>query len=140
MCDGLGKPEWKTDPKFKINSQRVANRDELETEIEKVSTQKTTQEWLEVFEGKGMPYAAVNDIQGTLNHDHTKARNMVIEVNHEDCGPMKLVNTPMKFSESQPGFRTPPPTLGQHTDEVLREHLDLNEAEINKLREKGVIR
>lgn len=87
-----------------------------------------------------MPYAAVNDVQGTLNHVHTKARNMVIEVDHEDCGPVKLVNTPMKFSESQPGYRTPPPTLGQHTDEVLREHLGLNETEINKLREKGVVR
>lgn len=87
-----------------------------------------------------MPYAAVNDIQGTLNHEHTKARNMVIEVDHEDCGPMKLVNTPMKFSESEPGFRSPPPTLGQHTNEVLSEHLGLDETEINKLRQKGVVR
>ncbi|KAK7729119.1 hypothetical protein SLS53_009334 [Cytospora paraplurivora] len=140
LCDGLGKPEWKADPKFKINSQRVANRDELEAEIEKISTQRTTQEWLDVFEGKGMPYAAVNDIQGTLNHAHTKARNMVIQVDHEACGPVKLVNTPMKFSESQPGYRTPPPTLGQHTDEVLREHLGLNETEIKQLRAKGVVR
>lgn len=139
LCDGLGKPEWKNDPKFKINSQRVANRDELESEIEKISTQKTTQEWLQVFEGSGMPYAAVNDVQGTLNHAHTKARNMVIEVDHGDCGSMKLVNTPMKFSESKPGFRSPPPTLGQHTDEVLREQLGLDDKEISSLREKGVV-
>ncbi|CAN8102645.1 unnamed protein product [Discula destructiva] len=140
LCDGLGKPEWKDDSKFRINSQRVANRDELESAIEKVSTQKTTQEWLDVFEGSGMPYAAVNDVQGTLNHEHTKARNMVIEVDHEGCGPMKLVNTPVKFSESQPGCRSPPPTLGQHTDEVLRDQLGLESAQISELREKGVIR
>lgn len=140
LCDGLGKPEWKDDPKFKINSQRVANRDELESEIEKVSTQKTTQEWLDVFEGSGMPYAAVNDVQGTLNHEHTQARNMVIEVDHEDCGPMKLVNTPMKFSESQPGFRSPPPSLGQHTDEVLKDQLGLDEPQILELKAKGVVR
>lgn len=118
----------------------MANRDELEAEIEKVSTTKTTQEWLDVFEGRGLPYAAVNDVQGTLNHEHTKARNMVIEVDHADCGPMKLVNTPVKYSESQPGFRTAPPTLGQHTDEVLREQLGLEEAKIRELREKGVVR
>lgn len=140
LCDGLGKPEWKDDPKFKINSQRVANRDELETEIERVSTQKTTQEWLQVFEGRGMPYAAVNDVQGALTHEHTLARNMVIEVEHEDCGPVKLVNTPMKFSEATPGLRSPPPTLGQHTNEVLQEHLGLDETAISSLREKGVVR
>lgn len=139
LCDGLGKPEWKDDPKFKINSQRVANRDELEMEIEKVSTQKTTQEWLDVFEGSGMPYAAVNDVQGTLNHEHTKARNMVIEVEHDACGPVKLVNTPFKFSESKPGSRSPPPTLGQHTDEVLREYLCFDDAQISSLRKKGVV-
>lgn len=87
-----------------------------------------------------MPYAAVNDVQGTLNHEHTRARNMVIEVDHEDCGPVKLVNTPMKFSESQPGLRSPPPGLGQHTDEVLRDQLGLTEDEITKLKEKGVVR
>lgn len=118
----------------------MANRDELEAEIERISTQKTTQEWLDIFEGKGMPYAAVNDIQGTLNHEHTKARNMVIEIEHDECGPVKLVNTPMKFSESKPGPRTPPPTLGQHTDQVLQEHLGYDEAQINSLREKGVVR
>lgn len=140
LCDGLGKPQWKDDPKFKINSQRVANRVELEAEIEKVSTQKTTQEWLEVFEGKGMPYAAVNDVQGTLTHEHTLARNMVIEAEHEECGPMKLVNTPMKFSEATPGLRTPPPTLGQHTNEVLRDHLGMDDAAIRSLRDRGVVR
>lgn len=139
LCDGLGRPEWKDDPKFKINSQRVAHRDELEAAIEGVSTQKTTAEWLQVFEGTGMPYAAVNDVQGTLSHEHTLARNMVIEVDHDDCGPMKLVNTPMKFSETTPGFRSPPPTLGQHTDEVLREHLGLDDGAISSLREKGIV-
>lgn len=81
-----------------------------------------------------------NDVQGTLNHEHTKARNMVIDVEHADCGPMKLVNTPMKFSESKPGFRTPPPVLGQHTAEVLSEHLGLSSDEINSLKEQGVVR
>jgi len=118
----------------------VANRDELETEIEKITVTKTTQEWLEVFEGKGMPYAAVNDIQGTLNHEHTKARNMVIEVEHPECGPIKLLNSPIKFSETKPKIRSPPPTLGQHTDEILREHLGMSEHEIKSLRDRGIIR
>lgn len=140
MCDGLGRPEWKEDPKFKINASRVAHRDELEGEIERITVTRTTQHWLEVFEGKGMPYAAVNDVLGTLTHEHTKARNMVVEVEHGECGPIKLLNTPIKYSESEPRIRSPPPSLGQHTDEILRQHLDMGDAQIQELRSKGVIR
>jgi succinate---hydroxymethylglutarate CoA-transferase len=140
LCDGLGRPEWKEDTKFKVNASRVANRDELEAEIEKITVTKTTKEWLDVFEGSGMPYAAVNDVQGTLTHEHTKARNMIVEVDHEECGPIKLLNTPIKYSESEPSIRSPPPTLGQHTDEILSQHLGMGDAQIQELRKKGVIR
>lgn len=140
LCDGVGRPEWKTDPKYAVNAQRVANRVELEGQIEAITTQKTTQEWLEVFEGSGMPYAAVNDVQGTLQHEHTLARNMVVEMEHDQCGPIKMVNTPVKYSESEPRIRTPPPTLGQHTDEVLRDVLGFEQAKIAAFKEKGAVR
>lgn len=140
LCDGLGKPEWKSDPKFVANAQRVANRDLLESQIESISKQRTTAEWLAVFEDKGMPYAAVNDIQATLNHDHTRARDMVVEMEHGGCGRIRMVNTPVKYSETQPAVRTPPPMLGEHTEEVLREHLGIGIEEIGRLREQGVLK
>jgi succinate--hydroxymethylglutarate CoA-transferase len=140
LCDGLGRPEWKDDPKFKINAQRVAHRNELEAQIEEITKTKTTQEWLETFEGKGLPYAAVNDVLTTLTHEHTKARNMVVEVEHEQCGPLKLVNCPVKYSETKPRIRSPPPTLGQHTDAILKEHLGFSDERIQVLRQKCVIR
>ena len=140
LCDGLGRPEWKDDPKFKINAQRVAHRDELEAEIQNITMTKTTQEWLDIFEGKGLPYAAINDVQTTLNHEHTLARDMVVEVEHDECGPIKMVNSPVKYSETKPTIRSPPPTLGQHTDEVLKEHLGLSDEQIAQLKEKGVVR
>ena len=64
---------------------------------------------------------------------------MVKEVEHPTCGPMKLVDTPVKYSHAQPGIRTPPPTLGQHTDEVLKDLLEIEPAEIEKLRKDGVV-
>jgi succinate--hydroxymethylglutarate CoA-transferase len=140
LCDGIGRPEWKQDPKFEINSQRVANRDKLEREIENITRTESTQHWLEIFEGRGMPYAAVNDVLATLTHEHTKARNMVVEVEHDQCGPIKLVNSPVKYSETKPRVRRPPPTLGQHTEEVLREHLDMDADRIRELKERGVVR
>jgi len=117
----------------------VANRDELERQIEEITVTMTTQEWLDIFEGRGMPYAAVNDVLTTLTHEHTLARDMVVQVDHDQCGPIKMVNSPVKYSETAPRIRRPPPTLGQHTDEVLRD-LGLGKQAIQDLREKGVVR
>ncbi len=64
---------------------------------------------------------------------------MVVEIDHPTCGPIKLVNTPVKYSEATPSIRSPPPTLGQHTDEVLRDLLGLSELEIQDLRNGGVV-
>ncbi len=87
-----------------------------------------------------MPYSAVNDIQTTLNHKHVLARDMVVEKEHEWCGKIKMVNTPVKYSESKPGIRTVPPMLGQHTDEILREVVGLSEEDIMKLKEEGAVK
>ncbi|RWA03257.1 hypothetical protein EKO27_g11848, partial [Xylaria grammica] len=140
LCDGLGRPEWKTDARYSVNSARVAHRDELEAAIEEISVTRTTREWLDVFEGKGMPYAAVNDVHDTLHHAHTRARGMVVEVEHGECGPIEVVNTPVKYSHSTPGVRTPPPTLGQHTDEVLGGLLGLDGDAISALKDTGAVR
>lgn len=70
LCQKLGKPEWASNPKFFTNSARVKNRIELEALIEAETSSRTTKEWLEILDGSGLPYSAINDIQGTLNHEH----------------------------------------------------------------------
>ncbi|KAL8644321.1 MAG: hypothetical protein Q9210_007311 [Variospora velana] len=131
LCDKLGKPEWKTDERFNTNSVRVANRITLEALIEAETRSKTTEEWLRLLDESGMPYAAVNDIQATLSHEH--------EVEHPTCGPMKLINTPVKYSDSEPSIRMAPPTLGQHTDEILTGVLGMSDANVAELRASGVV-
>ncbi|RAL63840.1 hypothetical protein DID88_003483 [Monilinia fructigena] len=140
LCDGLGRSDWKENPRFVVNTARVAHRAELDSSIEKITQDRTTQEWLDIFEGSGLPYAAINDVQGTLNHEHVLARDMVKEMDHEYCGPIKMVNTPVKYSESKPSIRTVPPMLGQHTDEILRDLLGLNESEIEALKAEGAVK
>lgn len=140
-CDALGKPEWKTDPRFLSNALRVKNRDILVPAIHEVTKTKKTNDWVEIFKVFNFPFAAINDIQTTLSNEHVVARDMIQTVDHPVCGPMKLVGVPVKFSDktSQPNIRMPPPLLGQHTFEVFRE-VGYSDAEINKLVQDGVIR
>lgn len=70
----LGQAEWAADERFSTNAKRVENREVLEKWIEDITQSKTTQEWLEIFDGTGLPYAKVNDLKGTLEHDHGKKR------------------------------------------------------------------
>ncbi|KFZ11172.1 hypothetical protein V502_07706 [Pseudogymnoascus sp. VKM F-4520 (FW-2644)] len=140
LCHNIGKSEWHTDPRFVTNARRVENRILLEAWLEEVTLEKTTQEWMDTFEGSGLPYAAVNDLMDTLNHKHVRARNMIQEVEHPACGKMELINTPVKYSRSTPGIRTPPPTLGQHTKEILTGSLGYSEEDIEKLIAEGAVK
>ena len=89
MCEKLGKPEWVQDSRFTTNNVRVKNRAELEQMIEAITKRKTTQQWLDIFEGSGMPYAAINDIQATLNHAHSKLFAKKIDCFTADASKVK---------------------------------------------------
>ncbi|KAI8689645.1 Mitochondrial thiamine pyrophosphate carrier 1 [Fusarium sp. Ph1] len=139
LCNCLGKPEWASDERFSTNSSRVANREVLEKWIEDATKSKTTQEWLDIFEGTGLPYAKVNDLKDTLNHPHVTARGMVKELDHPALGKLKVLNSPVQYSRTGPSIRTPPPLLGQHTEEVLAEVLGLDAVEIKQLEHDQVV-
>jgi succinate--hydroxymethylglutarate CoA-transferase len=70
ICQKLGKPEWAKDERYVTNNVRVKHRAELEEKIEAITKKKTTQQWLDILEGSGMPYAAINDVKATLEHEH----------------------------------------------------------------------
>lgn len=78
LCGRLGRPEWAIDTRFVTNSARVQHRDELESMIEAITLTRSTKEWLQIFQGSGMPYAPVNDVKTTLELDHGKSTKMKI--------------------------------------------------------------
>lgn len=139
FCDAMGLGGIKEDPKFAINKDRVDNRLELQEILDAFFAEKTVGETLEALRGAGIPCGPINNLEQVLNEPQVLAREMVVDVDVPVAGPTKVTGVPIKLSETPGAVRTPPPTLGQHTEEVLESVLGMDEAQRNALRDEGVV-
>ena len=114
--------------------------DEITKEVieEKVAGM-TRDETVETFTGMGLPCAPIYHVDEVIEDPHVNARDMFVELDHPKAGKIKLINFPLKFSETQPVLKTPAPLLGQHNKEVLSELLEYDDEKIQNLMKKGVI-
>jgi crotonobetainyl-CoA:carnitine CoA-transferase CaiB-like acyl-CoA transferase len=135
----LGLPELADDPRFVTNPQRVANRAELIPIIEAALATRGSEAWAEELSRVGIPAGPINGIDAALAHPQVRAREMVLTTEHPTAGTLRMTGSPIKLSDYTTTVRRPPPTLGQHTDEVLGE-LGYTAADIAAMREAGVIR
>ena len=117
----LDRTEWLDDPRFSTLPARMSHIDELEGEIEALTTTRTTNEWIEVLDRAGVPGGPVLTYDEALTDPHVQARDMVVDVDHPIIGPMRTIGPPTKFSGLDVGVRSPAPWLGQHTAEILGE-------------------
>ena len=137
--DVLGKPELAADPRFTGNPVRSQHRDALLPIVASVMKEKPRAWWIERMLAAGVPGGAVRDVKEALASPEAKARRMVREVPHPLAGTVKLMGSPLNFSATPVREPAAPPTLGQHTDEVLREVLGMELPEIVRLRQVGAI-
>ena len=136
--DVAQRPEWLADPRFETLPDRMAHIDELEQEIEAITTTRTTEEWVEICDKAGVPGGPVLTYDETLADPHVVARDMVVDLEHPIIGPMRTVGTGARFSGLDFEVRGPAPWLGQHTREVLGER-GVSEDEIARLFDDNVI-
>lgn len=113
-------------------------RDQIMDELQKIFIQKTREEWLTLLEGQDICYSPVNTIEDLLNDPHIKYRQMFFEMEHPIEGKVMQVRSPFNFSETPVEARTPSPSLGEHTEEILKDY-GYSSKEINELRGRGVI-
>ena len=140
FCHAAGTPELLEDPDFASNALRVRNRDRLISMIEAVTRTRGTDAWMEALEAAGVPCAPVNTIDRVFADPQVEARGMQIRMPHPLAGEdVRLVGSPIRLSRTPVSYRRAPPTLGQHTGEVLAEVLEMDESERATLREDGVI-
>jgi succinate---hydroxymethylglutarate CoA-transferase len=135
----LGHPEWADDPRFATNRARVEHRLLVDGAIAQALQADTADNWLAKLKAAGVPCGRINAVAEALADPQTQARQMIETVEHPTVGDLKLVGLPYKFSGTPASVRRPPPTLGEHTDEILREELGLDAAAIAVLRRDGVI-
>ena len=139
FCDVAGCQHLARDPLFATNDKRVENRAELVPLLSAIFAQRTTHEWVETLEGAGVPNGPINNIQQVFEEPQVIARGMKIALDHPLAGTAPLVASPMRFSATPLEFKAPPPTLGQHTDEILRGMLGMSAADIAQLRAEGIV-
>ena len=139
IADALGHPEWRQDPRFVTNTDRMTHREELTAEIERVTRQKSVAHWQAIFDAAGVPAGPVHSVEQALTHEQTLARHMVVTSEHPKAGPVRGVGNPIKFS-SHPSDPTsaPAPMLGQHAFEVLSE-FGYSEEAVRTLIEVGAV-
>ncbi len=126
------------DPRFATNAARVANRKDLVEALNPVFARRTTTEWVTRLLAAGVPAGPIYRMSEVMTDEQVRHREMVVELEHPRAGRITVNGTPVKLTETPGGIRTPPPVLGEHTEDVLRE-LGLAEAELTGLRDDGVI-
>ncbi|MEQ8397060.1 CaiB/BaiF CoA-transferase family protein [Thalassobaculum sp.] len=122
MADGLGRPDWKDDPRFVSNPLRAENVETLKVEIEAVLKADTTEHWMSVLDVAGVPAGPINNIGQAVNYPQAAARNMIVDVDDPITGPMKVIGNPIKISGfADPTTRAPAPNLDQDRATILKE-------------------
>ena len=117
----LGHSEWATDERFVSNRARVENRTAIDGLINEALSHDDADIWLAKLKAVGVPCGKINSVAEALDDPHTAARDMIETVEHRTIGALKMLGIPFKFSETACSVRRPPPTLGQHNEEIFEE-------------------
>jgi crotonobetainyl-CoA:carnitine CoA-transferase CaiB-like acyl-CoA transferase len=135
----LGHPEWANDARFNSNRARVEHRATIDGLIEQALSQDDADAWLDKLKAVGVPCGRINTVAEALDDPQTLARNMIETIEHPTIGALKMLGIPFKLSDTKCSVRRPPPTLGQHTDEILTGEQGLSAEAIAELRKQKVI-
>ncbi len=138
FCAAASAPDLAADDRFQTNRDRMENYAQLKPLLDRVFVSRTRSEWLGVLRAAGVPCGSVRDVAEVIQDPQLAARAMIAELHHPTVGPIKVMGSPLKLSETPPSIRTPPPTLGQHSEAILME-LGYDRQTIVALEGAGVI-
>lgn len=139
LCQFLQMQDLATDPRFVTNTKRVEHRTELVDILKDIFIRHSTDYWMDCLAKAPFPFGPVNNMAQVFSDPHIEAIGLVKELQHPDAGTVKVVGPPVTYSHALNTARTAPPTLGQHTDEVLQELLGYTPEHIHSLKKSHII-
>jgi len=138
-CEAIGLSGLARDPRFLNNGIRVKNREALTPLMEGKTKTLKVKDLQKKLDEAGVPNGPIWSLDQTLTSEQAHALEMVKEVEHPTCGKIKVTGVPVKLSKTPGAVELPPPTLGQHTEEILTRVLSYSKSEVEKLRKEKVI-
>ncbi|MDR2154414.1 MAG: CoA transferase [Burkholderiaceae bacterium] len=138
LCRVLGQPRWADDERFRTNTLRLINRDALRALMAPVLAERHRAELLTAFEAAGVPSGPINDMAGVFADPQVRHRDLEMRLPRDQGVDIPGLRSPLCFSKT-PVNHQPPPTLGQHTDVVLRQELGLDDERLKNLRARAVV-
>lgn len=139
LCEAIGLANLPEDPRFTRNADRVANREVIVEILSRHFLGGRAGEWIERIHPRGVPIGAINSIAQALDEPQVKARNMLVTIPHPLKPDFVTVGSPIKMSGTPVQYLRPAPMLGEHTDEVLKRQLGLDDERLAQLKATGVI-
>ena len=139
LSEILHHPEWAEDERFKSNTARVNHRSDIEELVRKELIHFSSSQLIELLRKNGIPVGLVNTVKQALATEQAHAKEMVIELEHKKIGKFKSLGTPLKMNKTPSSIRYAPPLLGEHTEQVLTQYLDLSKDVINELKSKKIV-
>lgn len=139
LCRALGiEDSLGTDSRFRTNRDRLAHRGELIAALEQIMARQPATHWLSLLQAAGIPSAPINEVDDILTADYLQARGMIVTLEHPLAGLVRSLGSPVALRDTPPRYRRPPPTLGQHTAEIVA-GLGYSADDITALRQAGAI-
>ncbi|MFP6891606.1 MAG: CoA transferase [Nitrospinota bacterium] len=139
FCDSMELSEIRDDPRFAVNTDRVKNREALAGLLVPLFADLKVAPTLAALKEAGIPCGPINDLSQVFSEPQVIARDMVLDMDVPEAGPTKLTGVPIKLSETPGAVEIPPPSLGQHTEEILDSLLGIGASARRALRDDGVI-
>lgn len=140
FCKVIERPDLSAESRFARAADRVKLRGELVPIVAQIISTKPRRHWIEALSRAGVPYGDIRSVQEVCEAEQLVTRNMIIEMQHPTAGMVKNIDSPLRFDDKNDDVHSAPPLLGQHTAEILIDLLGLNQAQLDDLANRRVIR